>query len=188
VSTRNFAESLERIRAIALFVAAAGSLAACAPASDEGSGAQAEKPAAAAPEEAAMPQEPAFTPRPIEVGVPFVTDDGLQIIAHKLGEGSLATNGRPVTVHYTGWLLDETAANKKGNKFDSSVDRSTPFRFVLGQGRVIRGWEEGVLGMKVGGSRTLIIPPDMAYGPRGRPPVIPPSSTLVFDVELLGVE
>jgi FKBP-type peptidyl-prolyl cis-trans isomerase FkpA len=86
-----------------------------------------------------------------------------------------------VKVHYTGWLTD-------GKKFDSSVDRGQPFTFNLGAGQVIKGWDEGVAGMKVGGKRQLRIPSDLAYGPGGRPPVIPPAATLIFDVELLGVQ
>jgi FKBP-type peptidyl-prolyl cis-trans isomerase FkpA len=103
----------------------------------------------------------------------------------KQGSGAEAKAGRPVSVHYTGWLYDPSAADRKGKKFDSSVDRGSPFGFTLGTGQVIKGWDEGVAGMKVGGKRTLVIPPDMAYGARGFPPVIPPNSTLIFDVELL---
>ncbi|MFK7887369.1 MAG: FKBP-type peptidyl-prolyl cis-trans isomerase [Gammaproteobacteria bacterium] len=141
---------------------------------------------AAAPAE--KPKQPSFVPRPIKEGVPFTTEGGMTIIAHKLGSGTLATNGHPTTVHYSGWLYDETATDNKGDMFDSSVERGSPFRFTLGVGGVIEGWDQGVLGMKVGGKRTLVIPHEMAYGKRGRPPVIPPASTLVFDVELLGVE
>jgi len=104
------------------------------------------------------------------------------------GQGSEATAGRNVSVHYTGWLYDETAPDHKGTKFDSSRDRGTPFEFILGAGQVIRGWDEGVQGMKIGGSRTLTIPPEMGYGARGAGDVIPPNATLVFDVELLGVQ
>ena len=90
-------------------------------------------------------------------------------------------------MHYTGWLYDETAPEHKGKKFDSSRDRGQPFEFPLGAGHVIKGWDAGVAGMKVGGQRTLIIPSDMGYGSRGAGGVIPPNATLVFDVELLGV-
>jgi len=104
------------------------------------------------------------------------------------GSGHQAVAGRAVTVHYTGWLYKEDAADHKGRKFDSSRDRGEPFEFHLGAGEVIRGWDEGVAGMKVGGRRTLTIPPDMGYGAQGSPPVIPPNATLVFDVELLDVK
>ncbi len=105
----------------------------------------------------------------------------------KVGEGAKATAGHMVTVHYTGWLYDEAAADHKGKKFDSSRDRGTPFQFPLGEGRVIKGWDTGVEGMKVSGQRTLVIPPQLGYGARGAGNVIPPNATLVFDVELLGV-
>ena len=106
----------------------------------------------------------------------------------KVGEGAEAQAGQQVSVHYTGWLYDPSAADNHGAKFDSSVDRGTPFDFPLGAGHVIKGWDEGVAGMKVGGQRTLIIPADMGYGSRGAGNVIPPNATLIFDVELLGVE
>ncbi len=96
------------------------------------------------------------------------------------GQGAVAQPGQTVSVHYTGRLTD-------GSKFDSSLDRGQPFSFKLGSGQVIQGWDQGVAGMKVGGRRKLTIPPDLAYGDRGFPPVIPPRSTLVFEVELLGV-
>jgi FKBP-type peptidyl-prolyl cis-trans isomerase len=104
-----------------------------------------------------------------------------------MGAGAEAQSGRAVTVHYTGWLYDQTRPDRKGNKFDSSRDRNEPFSFNLGAGEVIRGWDEGVAGMKVGGRRTLTIPPDMGYGARGAGGVIPPNATLLFDVELLAV-
>ncbi len=105
----------------------------------------------------------------------------------KLGEGTLAAAGMEVAVHYTGWLYDEGAANHHGTEFDSSRDRGQPFFFPLGGGQVIKGWDLGVEGMKVGGQRTLIIPASLAYGQRGAGGVIPPNATLVFDVELLGI-
>lgn len=105
----------------------------------------------------------------------------------KLGEGAEAQAGQTVIVHYTGWLYDESAPDNKGEKFDSSLDRNEPFDFPLGGGRVIRGWDEGVAGMKEGGQRTLTIPPEMGYGPRGAGNLIPPNATLVFDVKLLKV-
>ena len=107
--------------------------------------------------------------------------------AVKLGEGDVATAGKNVSVHYTGWLYDAAAPDHHGTKFDSSRDRNEPFVFPLGGGRVIAGWDQGVAGMKVGGQRTLIIPANLGYGARGAGGVIPPNATLVFDVELLGV-
>lgn len=104
-----------------------------------------------------------------------------------IGKGKEAVAGRTVEVHYTGWLHDPAAKNKRGKQFDSSVGRG-PFSFPLGAGRVIKGWDEGVAGMKVGGKRTLVIPPEMGYGARGAGGVIPPNATLVFDVELLDVK
>ena len=112
----------------------------------------------------------------------------LQKIDVKPGTGPEATKGKTVVVHYTGWLYDPLAQGQKGAQFDSSRSRPEPFSFVLGAGKVIRGWDEGVAGMKVGGQRTLIIPPDMAYGSRGAGGVIPPNATLMFDVELLDVK
>ena len=105
----------------------------------------------------------------------------------KLGEGAEAQAGQTVIVHYTGWLYDESAPDNKGVKFDSSLDRNEPFDFPLGGGRVIKGWDDGVAGMKEGGSRTLIIPPEIGYGSRGAGGAIPPNATLVFDVKLLKV-
>jgi FKBP-type peptidyl-prolyl cis-trans isomerase FkpA len=105
----------------------------------------------------------------------------------KAGTGAEATPGRNVTVHYTGWLYDEGKSDHKGTKFDSSRDRNEPFTFRLGGGEVIPGWDQGVAGMKVGGQRTLTIPPDLGYGSQGAGGVIPPNATLVFDVELLNV-
>ena len=104
-----------------------------------------------------------------------------------VGTGAEAQSGRVVTVHYTGWLYDTARADHKGAKFDSSRDRNEPFSFNLGAGEVIRGWDEGVAGMKVGGRRMLTIPSDMGYGARGAGGVIPPNATLLFDVELLDV-
>jgi len=106
----------------------------------------------------------------------------------RAGTGAEAVAGRTVTVHYTGWLYDAARADKKGTKFDSSRDRNDPFSFNLGAGEVIRGWDEGVAGMKVGGQRTLTIPPALGYGARGAGGLIPPNATLLFDVELLDVK
>ena len=109
------------------------------------------------------------------------TPSGLKYEDLKEGEGPVAKKGDTVEVHYTGWLKD-------GKKFDSSVDRGRPFSFELGAGMVIKGWDEGVAGMKAGGKRKLTIPPELGYGPNGYPPVIPPNSTLVFEVELLDIK
>jgi len=111
--------------------------------------------------------------------------DGLQYDVIKQGSGKVAESGKRVQVHYTGWL---NQGGKKGKKFDSSVDRGQPFVFPLGEGQVIRGWDEGVAGMKVGEKRTLFIPSKLGYGSRGAGAVIPPDADLIFDVELLGVE
>jgi FKBP-type peptidyl-prolyl cis-trans isomerase len=111
--------------------------------------------------------------------------DGLKYTDTKTGDGATAAAGNKVSVHYTGWLFNNGA---KGTKFDSSVDRGQPFQFTLGAHQVIRGWDEGVAGMKVGGKRTLIIPPELGYGARGSGGVIPANATLMFDVELLGVQ
>ena len=108
------------------------------------------------------------------------TDTGLQYIDVRVGEGDAAEAGSTAVVHYTGWLVN-------GEKFDSSLDRNRTFEFPLGGGRVIRGWDQGVAGMKVGGVRKLIVPPDLGYGSRGNGP-IPPDATLIFEVELVGVK
>ncbi len=106
----------------------------------------------------------------------------------QVGSGAEAAAGKQVTVHYSGWLYDAAAADTKGQPFDSSRTRNEPFSFRLGAGQVIRGWDEGVAGMKIGGRRKLTIPPDYGYGARGAGGVIPPNATLVFDVELLDVK
>lgn len=111
----------------------------------------------------------------------------LQSTDLRAGTGAEATAGQMVTVHYTGWLYDDSKGDKKGSQFDSSRDRNEPFEFRLGAGQVIPGWDQGVAGMKIGGQRLLTIPPGMGYGARGAGGVIPPNATLVFDVELLGV-
>ena len=121
------------------------------------------------------------------------TGDGMSNITELMktdvreGTGNEAVSGRNVTVHYTGWLYNEANADHKGTKFDSSRDRNEPFTFRLGAGQVITGWDQGVAGMKVGGQRTLTIPPGMGYGARGAGGVIPPNAALLFDVELLDV-
>ncbi len=113
------------------------------------------------------------------------TPSGLRIIDVKPGTGPVPQAGQTVTVNYTGWLFVD---GKKGTKFDSSLDRGQPFSFTLGQGQVIKGWDEGLATMHVGGKRTLIIPPDLGYGARGAGAVIPPNATLMFDIDLLGVK
>jgi peptidylprolyl isomerase len=115
----------------------------------------------------------------------MTTASGLQIIDSVVGTGASPKTGQTCVMHYTGWLY---VNGQKGKKFDSSVDRNEPFEFPIGTGRVIRGWDEGVATMKVGGKRTLIIPPALGYGARGAGGVIPPNATLIFDVELLAVK
>ena len=115
----------------------------------------------------------------------ITTATGLQYKDTVVGDGAEATKGQTVTVHYTGWLYKD---GEQGAKFDSSRDRNDPFDFPLGAGMVIKGWDEGVQGMKIGGKRSLIIPPELGYGARGAGGVIPPNATLLFEVELLGVE
>jgi peptidylprolyl isomerase len=115
----------------------------------------------------------------------MTTASGLQIEDSVVGTGATPAKGQTCVMHYTGWLYENGV---KGKKFDSSVDRNEPFEFPIGMSRVIKGWDEGVATMKVGGKRTLIIPPEMGYGARGAGGVIPPNATLVFDVELLGVK
>ena len=113
--------------------------------------------------------------------------DKLTVVDSKLGTGDEAVAGMKVTVHYTGWLYDETAADKHGSQFDSSRDHGEPFSFVLGAGHVIAGWDQGVAGMRVGGRRRLTIPARLGYGDRGAGNVIKPGETLIFVVDLLGV-
>jgi len=115
----------------------------------------------------------------------MTTSSGLQINDTQVGTGPSPEPGQTAVVHYTGWLCVDGA---KGRKFDSSLDRNEPFEFPVGRGRVIKGWDEGVASMKVGGKRTLIIPPALGYGERGAGGVIPPNATLIFDVELLAVK
>ena len=118
-------------------------------------------------------------------GKTMTTATGLQITDSTVGTGTSPKPGQICVMHYTGWLYE---GGKKGKKFDSSVDRNEPFEFPIGQHRVIAGWDEGVATMKVGGKRTLIIPPALGYGARGAGGVIPPNATLIFDVELLDVK
>ena len=120
-----------------------------------------------------------------QVGKTMTTSSGLQITDSKVGTGATPKSGQTCVMHYTGWLYENGA---KGKKFDSSLDRGQPFEFPIGQRRVIAGWDEGVASMKVGGKRTLIIPPALGYGARGAGGVIPPNATLIFEVELLDVK
>ena len=128
--------------------------------------------------------------KPTETAAPSMSQEnaGFQKLDSVVGTGATAQAGQTVTVHYTGWLFDAGATDNKGKQFDSSVDRGKPFVFPLGAGRVIKGWDSGFEGMKVGGKRTLIIPSSMGYGTRGAGDSIPPNATLLFDVELLGVK
>jgi peptidylprolyl isomerase len=122
---------------------------------------------------------------PAKAQAVMTTPDGLEIIEIKVGTGASPKPGQTAVVHYTGWLYTN---GKKAAKFDSSVDRGQPFEFPVGKQQVIAGWDEGVATMKVGGKRTLIIPPALGYGARGAGGVIPPNTTLIFDVELLGIK
>jgi len=112
----------------------------------------------------------------------------LQSTDLKVGDGAAVSPGQMAVVQYTGWLYETSAKDNKGKQFDSSRERHEPFKFPLGTGSVIKGWDQGVAGMKVGGNRRLIIPPDLAYGDAGAQGVIPPGATLVFDIELVGIE
>jgi peptidylprolyl isomerase len=136
--------------------------------------------ASAAVPQAAMAQNATSTKGKI-----MTTPSGLQIIDSQVGTGASPKPGQTCVMHYTGWLYEN---GQKGKKFDSSVDRNEPFEFPIGMKRVIGGWDEGVATMKVGGKRTLIIPPELGYGARGAGGVIPPNATLMFDVELLAVK
>jgi FKBP-type peptidyl-prolyl cis-trans isomerase len=169
--------------ALLLLVATAG----CQPAAQEATTPPAEAPAATpAPSEMGPPGPPApsagFDTKPFKgSGKVITTDSGLKYEDMTIGTGAEAKSGSRANVHYTGTLTD-------GTQFDSSRDRGEPFTFTIDGGEVIRGWDEGVKGMKVGGRRKLTIPYESAYGEEGRPPTIPPKATLIFDVELMGVE
>jgi FKBP-type peptidyl-prolyl cis-trans isomerase FkpA len=114
--------------------------------------------------------------------------NSLEIVELKPGSGAAISAGKQAVVQYTGWLYESSATDHKGKEFDSSKNSGQPFRFVIGAGQVIKGWDQGVLGMQVGGRRRLIVPPDLAYGESGAGGVIPPGATLVFEVELEGIE
>ena|SRR5689334_9276066 len=142
----------------------------------------AEKPAESAP--VTEPAVSAEVPSTNETGALAVPMQKTDLVP---GAGAEIKSGQTALVHYTGWLYDAAAPENKGTKFDSSVDRNEPFEFPVGAGMVIKGWDEGVVGMKVGGKRRLVIPPEMGYGARGAGGVIPPGATLVFDVELVEI-
>ncbi|MEX5745190.1 FKBP-type peptidyl-prolyl cis-trans isomerase [Massilia sp. X63] len=147
-----------------------------------------------APEQQTVPQatQPQGTvqqtPPQAEPAAPVPPAPQVEIIDRVVGKGKEATTGSTVLVHYTGWLHKPLAPKQRGKKFDSSLDRGDPLEFQLGAGRVIKGWEQGVAGMKVGGKRTLIIPSALAYGKRGAGGMIPPDADLIFDVELVNVK
>ncbi len=144
-----------------------------------------------APEQQNVPQatQPQAVPLQAEPVVPAVPTPQVEIIDRVIGKGKEATAGSTVFVHYTGWLHKPLAPKQRGKKFDSSVERGEPLDFQLGAGRVIKGWDQGVAGMKVGGKRTLVIPSVLAYGKRGAPGgMIPPDADLIFDVELVNVK
>jgi FKBP-type peptidyl-prolyl cis-trans isomerase FkpA len=169
------AQSLAAILTTAVaFIALAGCQRKDKPAADSATTAAAPAPAA----------EPAADAAPAATGTENMP---MQKIDLAPGNGAEIKSGQNALVHYTGWLYDAAAPENKGKKFDSSVDRNEPFEFPVGAGMVIKGWDEGVVGMKVGGKRRLVIPPDMGYGARGAGGVIPPGATLVFDVELVEI-
>lgn len=153
-----------------------------------GCGGDAEETPESKMEEAVQPKttpppasQPAAAGITMAIGDTVTTASGLKYVDITVGDGPSPTNGQMCEMHYTGWLTN-------GTKFDSSRDRGQTFQFPIGKGSVIKGWDEGIASMKVGGQRMLIIPSDLAYGPGGRPPVIPPKSTLIFDVALIGVK
>ena len=145
-----------------------------------------DKPAETTPAVEADAVEPAATPDDASAST-GTENMPLQKTDLAPGNGAEIKSGQTALVHYTGWLYDAAAPENKGKKFDSSVDRNEPFEFPVGAGMVIKGWDEGVVGMKVGGKRRLVIPPEMGYGSRGAGGVIPPGATLVFDVELVEI-
>ena len=169
-----------RAMRVALLIAALAAFAVMTTACSSPTPTPASTPQAAPAEAATAPAEVATEPAESVTGEPSDTVTELVIKDITVGSGAKAKAGDAATVHYTGWLMD-------GTKFDSSVDRGLPFEFAIGAGDVIEGWDKGVVGMKVGGKRTLIIPADMAYGDQGAGGVIPPGATLKFEVELLGL-
>ncbi|MBI5167969.1 MAG: FKBP-type peptidyl-prolyl cis-trans isomerase [Candidatus Eisenbacteria bacterium] len=167
------------MKRISLALVAALALAGCAGSNGPGSSASGDS--AAAPAAAAPPAATAPATTTAPGGKVHKLASGLIYEDLVVGNGTMADPGLTVSVHYTGWLTD-------GTKFDSSLDRGSPFAFTLGAGQVIRGWDEGVKGMRIGGKRKLTIPPDLGYGSAGAGGVIPPNATLVFEVQLLGVK
>lgn len=135
----------------------------------------------------ATAQTPAAVNKPSTAAATATAPTKLIVIDRKEGDGLTVAGGEPVVVHYSGYLWDASAPDNKGKQFDSSLQRPAPFGFIVGAGRVIKGWDEGLVGMKVGGQRTLIIPADKGYGARGSGETIPPNAALVFDVELMGI-
>ena len=179
--------ALRTAAAVLIALAAVGSTA-CQKRTEPAADATTEAAPAAAPTDTSQvdsisPAAPAASSKEAEVNDPELTTtpSGLKYTDEVVGNGAEAKTGQTAVVHYTGWLLD-------GKKFDSSKDRGQPFSFPLGRGQVIKGWDEGVVGMRVGGKRTLIIPADLGYGARGAGGVIPPNSTLKFEVELLDLK
>jgi peptidylprolyl isomerase len=170
---------------LALVAVVALAVGACAKKAPEAPAPQAEPAKAEAPAPAPTPaaavEAPAPEAAPASVGDKVKAPSGLEYEILTVGNGVIPQPGQTVRVHYTGWLTD-------GTKFDSSVDRGQPFQFVLGRGQVIKGWDEGLSTMRIGDKRKLTIPPELGYGPRGAGAVIPPDATLVFEVELLGIQ
>ncbi len=171
------------VKSLAVVLAAA-LLASCSSREEPAKPAQADKDSAAMTGTTAAPATDAAAVTPAPTGTETMP---LQKTDLTPGTGAEITKGQTALVHYTGWLYDAAAPENKGAKFDSSVDRNEPFEFPVGGGFVIKGWDEGVAGMKVGGKRRLVIPPEMGYGSRGAGGVIPPNATLVFDVELVEI-
>lgn len=173
---------MRRLFALLTLAVLAVGLVACGSDDSESSTSDADTTTSPATEQSAPTESSADGPTPVADTAFTTADNGLRIYDFTTGDGAEATEGRRVTVHYTGWLASDST------KFDSSRDRGQPFQFTLGAGEVIQGWDRGVEGMQVGGTRQLVIPPDLGYGSRGAGGAIPPNATLIFEVELLGVD